>query len=153
MSTCSHFFQKVKQHSNTRWGKITTPYNSVVCRTTFSTSKLKKTFAIRVYQSQSFWRNFGQLFFRTLLQFSDVWGHLFMHNSLKTHHSIPVGLRSGLGQQLDFFFFSHLDVNLLMCLESLSCCMTQFWPSLSCWTDGLTCVSRIFRNKVEFIAV
>lgn len=63
-------------------------------------------------------------------------------------HSISLGLTSECWQfqylDLLLFFFSDSYVDLPVCLESLSCCVTQFRPSLSCWTDGLTFVSGIF---------
>lgn len=49
--------------------------------------------------------------------------------------------------------FCHSEVDLLVCLGSLSCCMTQFCPSLSYGTIGLTFVSRIFTYKVDFNVV
>lgn len=49
-----------------------------------------------------------------------------------------------------FFFFGYLNMNLPVYLASLSCCMTQIQPSLSCWTDGnLMFVWRIFWYKLE----
>lgn len=81
-------------------------------------------------------------------------GIYFMHNSLNmlAQHLYWVEVWT-LTQSFIFFFFSYSDVNFLVCLESLSCCMTQFQPSLSCRTNGLTFVWRIFWTKVEFIIV
>ena len=62
-------------------------------------------------------------------------------------HSISIRLGSGLLtrplQSLIVLFFSRSGVGLLVCFRSLSWCMTQFRPSFSCWTDGLTIASRI----------
>lgn len=42
-------------------------------------------------------------------------------------------------QHLDsFLFFSHSAVDLLLCLGSLSSCMTKLGPRFCCRTDGLT---------------
>ncbi len=38
-----------------------------------------------------------------------------------------------------------------MCLGSLSCCMTRYWLSYSCWTDVLTFDSRILWYTEEFM--
>lgn len=88
------------------------------------------------------------------LQFTDVLGHLFMKNFFK----IPPQHLNGVKEwtlTLPFQqfppFFSLLDGTLLVCLGSLSCCITQFWLSLSCWTDGLTFVFKIFWYKVELL--
>ena len=44
-------------------------------------------------------------------------------------------------------FFSHAVVNVLVCLGSLSCCMTQFCPSSSSWIEGFTFNTLVY---VEF---
>ncbi len=41
------------------------------------------------------------------------------------------------------------SADLLACLRSLSCCMTQFWPSFSCRTDVVTFDSTILSSIVE----
>ncbi len=42
-----------------------------------------------------------------------------------------------------FGLFGHSVVDLLMCLGSLSCCITQFQPSISCQTKDLLLNSKI----------
>lgn len=51
---------------------------------------------------------------------------------------------------LIFLFFSHSVEDLLVCLGPLSCCTTQFGPSVSGQTDGLKCDSRIFWYTGKF---
>ncbi len=54
-------------------------------------------------------------------------------------------------QNLDSFLFSRSVVDLLVCLGSLSCCMTQLWPNFSCQTDALTFDSGILWDTEEFM--
>ncbi len=67
---------------------------------------------------------------------------------LRSCHSISIGFRSGLwlGHSKVFilFFFSHSEVDLLVCFGSLSCCRTQVRFSLRSRTDGRTLSFRIF---------
>jgi len=87
-------------------------------------------------------------FFLTLLY--TVVGICICTALLRSHHSISIGLRSGLQlghcNTLILFFFSHSLVDLLVIFGSLSSCITQFWPSFSCRTDGLTFDSLVFRG-------
>lgn len=63
------------------------------------------------------------------LRFADIYLCIAL---LRLHCSISVCLRSGPLQRLDFFFFvSHSVLDLLLCLESIACCMAQFQPSFS----------------------
>lgn len=84
--------------------------------------------------------------FLVLLEFIGVWKHLFLHSFPATAFQC--------GWDLDFatpchcstlilYFLSHSVVDLLL---SLSCCMTEFQPSLSCQTDDLTFDSRILEE-------
>lgn len=73
---------------------------------------------------------------------------------LRPYHSILIKLQSGPSldctySTLTLFFFSHSIVGLLLCLGSLSCFMTQFGPSLSCQTDGLTFYLMTSRHKTS----
>ena len=94
-------------------------------------------------------------FFTTLFQFIEICGHLSMHSSRKVlsqHFNwVKSGLWLGHHETSILFFFSHSVVDLLVCLGSLSCCTTQFWPSRSCWTDGITFNSRILWYAEEFV--
>jgi len=60
---------------------------------------------------------------------------------LRSHHRNSIRLRSGvwLGHCniLILFFFSHSVINLMVFLGTLSCCMTQSLPTVSCQTDIL----------------
>ncbi len=60
---------------------------------------------------------------------------------LRSCHSIPIGFKSGLwlghSKTLILFFWSHSEVDLLVCLGSLSCCITQVRLSLRSQTDVL----------------
>lgn len=51
----------------------------------------------------------------------------------RSHRSISVrlGVAAWLGHCTIFFFFSHSVVDILLCLWSLFCCITQFQPSVS----------------------
>ncbi len=61
---------------------------------------------------------------------------------LRSCHSISIGFKSGLwfghSITLILFFLSHSEVDLLVCLGSLSCCITQVRFSLRSQTDGRT---------------
>lgn len=84
-------------------------------------------------------RNVGPVFFRTPLQFFEVYRHLFMHSSIE---GPTTAFHSSWGFWLDLDYFL---VDLLVCLGSLSGCITQcWWPSFRWQTDGLTFDSRIF---------
>ncbi len=67
---------------------------------------------------------------------------------LRSCHSISIGFKPGLwlGHSKTFilFFLSHSEVDLLVCLGSLSCCITQVCLSLRSQTDGRTFSFRIF---------
>lgn len=52
---------------------------------------------------------------------------------------------------IPLFFFSHSVVHLLLFLGSLSCCMSQFGPSFSFHTDGLTFYSKKPWHAEEFV--
>ncbi len=60
---------------------------------------------------------------------------------LRSCHSISIGFKSGLwlghSKTLILFFLSHSEVDLLVCLGSLSCCITQVRLSLRSQTDFL----------------
>ena len=65
---------------------------------------------------------------------------------------LEVWILTGHCNILILLVFSHFVVDLLVCLRSLSCCMTQFQPSFSCWADGLTFDSKILWYAEEFMA-
>ncbi len=70
---------------------------------------------------------------------------------LRSCHSISIGFRSGLwlshSKVFILFCFSHSEVDLLVCLGSLSCCRTQVRFSLRSRTDGRTLSFRIFGRQ------
>lgn len=70
-----------------------------------------------------------------LPRFHEIWEH-----HLCTALFVWVGLSSGLWA-VDCSF-SVILWEMLLCLGSLSRCMTQFGKSFSCWTDDLTFVSN-----------
>ncbi len=61
---------------------------------------------------------------------------------LRSSHTISIEFKSGLwfghSKTLILFFLSHSEVDLLVCLGSLSCCITQVCLSLRSQTDGRT---------------
>ncbi len=67
---------------------------------------------------------------------------------LRSCHSISIGFKSrlwlGQSKTLILFFWSHSEVDLLVCLGSLSCCITQVRLSLRSQTDGWTFSYMIF---------
>ncbi len=67
---------------------------------------------------------------------------------LRSCHSISIGFKSwlwlGHSKTLILFFLSHSEVDLLVCLGSLSCCINQVRLSLRSQTDGWTFSFRIF---------
>lgn len=89
--------------------------------------------------------NCGPLFFTMFLQFIEV---CLCTALLRSRRSISVGLRSGLWpgrcNTSIFLFLSCSVVDLLLCLELLSCCMTQVQHNFSCHIDVLTFDSTIF---------
>ncbi len=72
---------------------------------------------------------------------------------LRSCHSISIGYESGLwlghSKTLILFFLSHSEVDLLVCLGSLSCCITQV--CLRSQTDGRTFSFRIFWYNAQFM--
>ncbi len=74
---------------------------------------------------------------------------------LRSCQSISIGFKSGLwfvhSKTLILFFLSHSEVNLLVCLGSLSYCITQVRLSLRSQTDGWTFSFRIFWLSAEFM--
>ncbi len=67
-------------------------------------------------------------------------GFLAWMDCLRSCHSISIGFKSGLwfghSKTLILFFLSHSEVDLLLCLGSLSCCITQVHLSLRSHTAG-----------------
>ena len=67
---------------------------------------------------------------------------------LRSCHSISIGFRSGLwldhSRTFILFLLSHSEVDLLVCFESLSCCITQLRLSFRSQTDDRTFSFRIF---------
>ncbi len=116
--------------------KLRTPYNSIACRSTFSSNNLKYTFSVWLYQSlTSFWKNLGPHFFTMLIQF------------ICLCTALASAFQAGCGLDFDWaittpwlFSFQPFCWRFTGVLGSLSCCMTQFWPCFSCHTDGLTFV-------------
>ncbi len=76
---------------------------------------------------------------------------------LRSCHSISIGFKSGLWlghSKVVFFilfFFSHSEVDFLVCFGSLSCCRTQVRFSLKSRTDGRTLSFSIFWKTAEFM--
>ncbi len=74
---------------------------------------------------------------------------------LRSCHSISIRFKSGLwfghSKTLILCFLSHSEVILLVCLGSLSCCITQVCLSLRSQTDGQTFSFRIFWQSAEFM--
>lgn len=106
-------------------GKIRTLYNRVICRTTFNNNNLNF-----IIQANIFANSFLHASVHCCLR-------AFIYALLRSHHSISIGWGLNfyaIPTHWVFFFFSHSDVDFLLCLVSLSGCMTKFWPSLSCWT-------------------
>lgn len=69
-------------------------------------------------------------------------------------------VRAQLSEGLDFdltaaaltlLIFRESVVDLLLCMRSSSCSMSQFQPSFSCHTDGLTLDSSILWYTEEFM--
>ena len=123
--------------------KLSPLHDSTACRATFTSNNLNFLFSVWYHQFHSLlWRNVCPPFFTMLLHFFKVCTSL-----LRSSHTVPIRLRSGLWlehcNQLILFFFRHSVVDLLLCLGSLSCCITQFQPRFSCSIDGLTCDSWI----------
>ncbi len=94
--------------------------------------------------------NFGPLFFTLLLQFIEVCGH-FLYTALATAFESGWVWTLLYCNTLILLFFSRSVVDLLGCLGSLSCCMTQFWPNFSCRTDCVTFDSSILWYTEEFM--
>lgn len=57
------------------------------------------------------------------------------HWALLTSHT---AFQLGWGLDFTFILFFSFIVDLLLCLVSLSSCMTQFWQSFVCWADDLS---------------
>lgn len=114
--------------------KISTPYSLVTCRTIFIRNSIKEMISGGVYQPlTSFWRLSAPLLFTTWLQFIDIWRNLIILSYLKVVMTLTYTL------------------NLFKPFRSLSCYRTEFSPSLSSWTDGLTFVQRTLYYTVELI--
>ncbi len=78
------------------------------------------------------------------------WCSLLMFVGICLRTALVTAFQSGwaldfdlLLQPLDSFLSSRSIVD-LVCLGSLSCCMTQYWLSFSCWTDVLTLTLEYF---------
>ncbi len=74
-------------------------------------------------------------------------------DSLRSCHSISIGFKSrlwlGHSKTLILFFLSHSEVDLLVCLGSLSCCITQVRLSLRSQTDGPDILLQDFLIRVQ----
>ncbi len=83
----------------------------------------------------------------TLEGFFQAW-----KDCIRSCHGISIRIKSGLwlGHSKTFilFFLSHSEVDLLVCLGSLSCCITQVLLSLRSQTDGRTSPSG-FSNRLR----
>lgn len=127
---------------------------SVSHKATFSSINLVKSLSVWLYQSlTSLWEHFLLTLLYKPQCFSSFWFvafHLCTTLS-RSRHRISIMLRSGLSLcpcSTLILFFSPSVVDLLLCLGSLSCCMTQFWPSFSFKTDSLTFDTRICCNYI-----
>lgn len=88
----------------------------------------------------SLWRKFGPFFFTAVLRFIEVCGYLACN--------ITIELRSEIWLN---HCNNHSVVDLMLCLGSLSWCITKFRPSVSCQTDGLTLDSTILWYAEKFM--
>lgn len=79
-------------------------------------------------------------FFLVMAHFS-LFDHLLSAGLLSTQLVWGLDFRWTLPQPW-FFCFS-------ASFESLPCCISQFWPSFSCWTTGLTGVSRSLQGTED----
>ncbi len=88
-----------------------------------------------------------QNFFNSTLK-HEFTGFQAWMDCLRSCHGILIGFKSGLwfghSKTLILFFLSNSEVDLLVCLGSLSCCITQDHLSLRSQTDGWTFSFRIF---------
>ncbi len=88
--------------------------------------------------------SFQNCFNTTTLEGFQAW-----MDCLRSCHGILIGFKSGLwfghSKTLILFFLSHSEVDLLVCLGSLSCCITQACLRLRSQTDGWTFSFRIFQ--------
>lgn len=92
-----------------------------------------KTFMVNI--STSVW---WEALWPTSAQFTEVCEHSLMHSSFK----VPITtIHLGWSVTSTGSFPSFVD--LLLCLQSLSYCMTKCWLSFSCQPHGLTFDSRI----------
>ncbi len=146
------FIMKGKQNPNPHgpvW-KSACPLNLITGWATLSSNNCHQAFAITCNESvtsavEEFWpTHLGRI-----VVIQPHW-RVFEHEPafLRSCHSISIGFRSGLwlGHSKVFilFFFSHSEVDLLVCFGSLSCCRTQVRFSLRSRTDGRTLSFRIF---------
>ncbi len=74
---------------------------------------------------------------------------------LRSYHSISIGFKPRLwldhSKTLILFFLSHSEVDLLVCMGSLSCCITQVRLSLRSQTNSRIFSFRIFWYSAEFM--
>ncbi len=80
-----------------------------------------------------------------------LWAFVYTQLSPHDFSQDELWTMTGVLQNLDSFLFSRSVVDFLVCLGSLSCCITQSWPSFSCQTDVLTFDSRILWYTEEFM--
>ncbi len=133
----------------TTW-KSNCTLNLITGCATLCGNNCNQAFAITGNESfTSLWRNFGPLFLAWIVLIQPH-RRVFEHeiDCLNSCHSISIGFMSGLwfghSKTLILFFYSHSKVGLLLCLGSLSCCITQMRLSLRSQTDGRTFSFRIF---------
>lgn len=106
------------------FGERCRPLHFTASTTPFSSNNVKQSFSIWLYKClTSLWKNFNLLFFKTLLYFIEVCMQL-------KHFSLVELWTLGHCSSLIVFFFSNSVVALLLCLASLSWCMTQFQAKL-----------------------
>lgn len=104
--------------------------------TPLSTNNFNQTFSVTVDQSHTLaWSNCGSFlltncFNSVMLVGLFAWTALF-----RLFQHIYIGLRSGVGQKVNFFCFNHSLVDWLLCLGSLSCLMSHFLLGFNLWMD------------------
>ncbi len=116
--------------------KLRTPYNSIACRSTFSSNNLKYTFSVWLYQSlTSFWKNFGPHFFTMLIQF------------ICLCTALASAFQAGCGLDFDWaittpwlFSFQPFCWRLLVCLDH---CLVA-WPNFGHALAVIRMASHLF---------
>lgn len=110
-------------------------------------------FSVWLYPSlKSLCKDFGSLFFTTLLQFIEVGEHSFLCNTLKVRFfQLEVWTMTGHCSPFILSLFILSVVELRVSLGSLPICLTQYGPNLMHHINGLRFDSRRFLYTEEFM--